>query len=258
MNIIKFLLPFLSNDDSSDSSKSASTDEEFAKLHKVGFCKIPTDIDELPALKASSSRFIAPATIDLRDYCTKTEDQGSKPWCAAYTAAQWCENIKWRINDYPENVDPTWIYSYAKSIDGDPKGDGTTLVAVLKALLYKKLFDEKLCKIKVISKGSSARSNVKYAIHKFGCILGAFNITQEWYTVRNGNMSVKGINGYESVGGHAVLFCGYNRDGVIIQNSWGEGWGSYGFGLISWNAFDQQFLYAAVLSNALDGLTLNT
>lgn len=234
------------------------TDAEFAELHKVGFCKIPSNIGNIPALKASSEKFVAPATVDLRDYCTKTEDQGSKPWCAAYTAAQWCENIKWRINDYPEDVDPTWIYSYAKSVDGDPNGDGTTLVAVLEALLDKKLFDSSKCRIKVIGSGNSAKDSIRFAVHKFGCILGAFNITDEWYSARNGNTSVKAQRVYNSVGGHAVLICGYNRDGVIIQNSWGLNWGSYGFGLITWNAFEQQFLYAAVLSNALDGLTLNT
>ena len=234
------------------------TDIEFANLHQVGFCKVPDNIEEIPSLKASSDKFIAPATVDLRDYCTRTEDQGSKPWCAAYTAAQWCENIKWRLNDYPEDIDPTWIYEYAKSIDGDPYGDGTTLVALLKALLNKKLFDSNICKIKIINRGSTSKNNVKFAVHKFGCILGAFNITEEWYNARNGNTSVKSQQVYNSVGGHAVLICGYNRDGVIIQNSWGVNWGAYGFGLITWNAFERQFLYAAVLSNALNGLTINT
>ena len=33
-------------------------------------------------------------------------------------------------------------------------------------------------------------------------------------------------------GGHAVAIVGYTRDGFVIQNSWGEGWGSGGFALL--------------------------
>lgn len=230
--------------------------EDFKKEHPAGFCAVPADLDSLPVLMMRGGRFVAPDTVDLRDYCTRTEDQGSKPWCAAYTAAQWCENVKWRVNDYPEDVDPTWIYSYAKSVDGSPNTDGTTLVAVLEALLDRKMFNPDKCKVKVIGRIGGI-DRIKYAVHKFGCALGAFNITDEWYNLSDGNTtSVTGNGDRRDLGGHAVLICGYNRDGVIIQNSWGTGWGSYGFGLITWNAFSRQFLYGAVLSNALDGLTV--
>lgn len=33
-------------------------------------------------------------------------------------------------------------------------------------------------------------------------------------------------------GGHAIAIVGYTRDGFIIQNSWGDGWGSGGFALL--------------------------
>ena len=33
-------------------------------------------------------------------------------------------------------------------------------------------------------------------------------------------------------GGHAIAIVGYTRDGFIIQNSWGEGWGYKGFALL--------------------------
>ena len=50
------------------------------------------------------------------------------------------------------------------------------------------------------------------------------------------------------------MICGFNRDGVIFQNSWGCEWGADGFGLILWQAFYEQFLYGAVMTNILDGL----
>jgi hypothetical protein len=39
----------------------------------------------------------------------------------------------------------------------------------------------------------------------------------------------------EIYGYHAVLALGYNASGVLIQNSWGTGWGNQGFGRLSWD-----------------------
>ena len=229
---------------------------EFAEAHKVGFCKVPANLDKMLSFSFFGTGFTAPKTVDLRDYCTPTEDQGSKPWCAAYAAAQWAENIRWRRDDLDplkNNIDPTWIYQYAKTVDGDPDGDGTTLTAVLEALLSRGLFDRNLCKVRTIR---ASRDAVKYAIHKFGCVLGGFNVTDEWYDLNSHNTCVTGRS-TDWQGGHAVLMCGFNPDGVIIQNSWGVSWGSYGFGLISWKAFDDQFIYGGVLTNCLNGLSMN-
>ena len=44
-------------------------------------------------------------------------------------------------------------------------------------------------------------------------------------------------------GGHAFVIIGYNRDGFIIQNSWGKGWGTTGRAILS---------YEDWLDNAMD------
>jgi hypothetical protein len=38
-----------------------------------------------------------------------------------------------------------------------------------------------------------------------------------------------------SVGGHALAFVGYNADGFIVQNSWGERWGARGFAVLPYD-----------------------
>ena len=98
---------------------------------------------------------------------------------------------------------------------------------------------------------------VKYAIHKFGVMLAGLNITEEWYLCGPNKTSVTGKTHRTSMGGHAVLICGYNKDGVIIHNSWGEAWGSYGFALITWDEFVREFIYGATLSNCLNGMRMN-
>jgi hypothetical protein len=177
------------------------------------------------------------------------------PYCAAYTAVGFAENILWRKNDYITQIDPVPIYKRAKQIDGDPYGEGTSLTAVLQVLLEKGYFS-KDCRIQVIDNNSGFENSIKYAIHKFGCCLLACNITEEWYLCGPKKTSVTGKSYNTSLGGHAILACGYNADGVIIHNSWGEEWGQYGFALITWEALRKQFIYAAALSNVLNNMAL--
>ena len=224
--------------------------EEMKK--RVGFCKVP-ERNKVPMLCVGAEKFVPPLVVDLRGYETKTEDQGQYPHCAAYTASQFAENIKWRVNGYPKDIDPVPLYNYAKSIDGDPHGDGTTLDAVCEALRHFGYFDPDKCKTRLIWEGSGARDDVKLAVHRYGCALGAFNISEEFYYKNARDCIIKDSKA-PLVGGHAMEIAGYNLTGVILHNSWGLDWGMDGFGIITWEEFDRQFIYAAVLTNALDGL----
>lgn len=223
------------------------------KKYRANGLIIPGDLDDMPSLKCGNGRFVAPKTIDLRDYCIETRDQGELPWCAAFTAVGFASNVIWRKTDYPTAFDPSTYYRYAKEIDGSPGQDGTTLVAVLKALLHYKVFDPEICSVKVLR----SEDQVRYAIHKFGCCLLGMFITKEWYNCSQNNMAICGKSDREDVGGHAVLCCGYTRDGVIIQNSWSSNWGSYGFALITWEEFRREFSYGAVLDNCLNDMRIN-
>jgi PKD repeat protein len=55
-----------------------------------------------------------------------------------------------------------------------------------------------------------------------------------------------------SRGLHAILAVGYDQDGLLIQNSWGTGWGLGGFGRLSW-AVVQQDVYEAHTFNQAFG-----
>ena len=223
------------------------------RRYKLALLK-PKNLNRIPVFRASKDGFTAPRTVDLRDYCPPTENQGDTPWCAAYSTAHWLSNIKWRVTDKLPYYDPALIYAKAKQLDGFPDQDGTTLTATLQVVRDEmKQFDPG-CEIQTFY-GFEGVESIKYAIHKFGCCLLGFLITTEWYDITPDNSTIKGIDA-DVLGGHAVLACGYNEFGVIIQNSWGEPWGEYGYALVTWDAVRKFLQYGAVMTRALDKLAL--
>ena len=222
--------------------------------HPVGGLLVPRNLDEMPVLKFSASNFVAPKTVYCMDYFLPTKDQGTKPWCAGYSAAEFLENILWRRDDVPQNVDPTWIYQWAKKNDGMPNEDGTSLTAVLDALLAHQCFDKEKCSVKVLRN----EDQVKYALHKYGVCLLGMNISREWYACNAQKTAIYGQKGCSQslIGGHAIVAGGMDRDGIYILNSWGEDWASYGRALITWDQFRRQFIYGAVIDNCLSDVRI--
>lgn len=221
--------------------------DDFAARHKVGFCRSP----QLGHVVAGASPFTASVrSVPLSCLClgaaTRTEDQGSTPKCAAYSASSYAENLIWRrTGSIPDDIDPNVLYDYAKAVDGDPGGDGTTLDAVLKALVRYGHFDPS-CKVRIVS----SAFDVKAAVHRYGACLVGLNISEEWY---RGNSDITDANS-RLVGGHALQCVGYDQKGCWVQNSWGTGWGQGGFARVGWNAFNRQFMYGAFLEGALEGM----
>lgn len=227
----------------------------FRKMYNPAGLKVPARIPRKAALKVTA-RFEAPKELLLDGYCTPVEDQGSKPWCAAYAATNFAENVLWRMKGWHQDIDPAPVYRYAKSIDGDPTGDGTYLECALKGLLHVGAFGG-MCQVRTFGNSwfgfgdSEGILETKFAVHRYGCCLAGFSITDEWFAPKNA--VVKGGAGFEAQGGHAVLICGYDEGGFLIMNSWGRGYGHDGKIYISNKAFERQFMYGAVLTRVLDG-----
>lgn len=226
---------------------------QYAQMFVPGALKVPEKLQKKQCFCASSS-FQGPRELLLDGYCTPIENQGNLPYCAAYAASSFAESILWRKRGYHKDIDPTPLYKYAKTIDGDPDGDGTTLNAALSALLEKGYFDAAVCRVKTfggsIFGNSGAINDLKYAIHKYGCAEIGLNITDKWYTPKNGVIQSGGV----SQGGHAILACGYDEGGILILNSWGAEWGHEGKAYVPNAVFDSQFMYGAILTHVLDGL----
>lgn len=228
---------------------------KFEKMYNPAGLKVPLGLLRRNVIKFGS-RIEHPDELLLGGYTTPVEDQGSKPYCAAYSASSFAESILWRKNGYRTEIDPDPLYFHAKTIDGDPTGDGTYLECTLDALLQKKYFDRKTCKVKTFG-GSvfgfgDGLTSVKNAIHRYGVCIAGFDITGEWFNPKGA--VIRG-DGSKSQGGHAVTLVGYDKGGVLILNSWGKSYAKNGFVYITNKAFEKQFMYGAVLTRCLDGLS---
>jgi hypothetical protein len=132
-------------------------------------------------------------------------------------------------------VDGLAIYREAKTIDG-LTGDGTTLDAALTAAQRLGFLPDDAKRFSV-PKGD--RQAAKYAVHRFGGFCAAFDCRDDW--TESARVWV-GENGAH-LGGHAVWACGYETDGLWMQNSWGLSVGWNGLQKITWANFDRDFLY---------------
>ena len=67
-------------------------------------------------------------------------------------------------------------------------------------------------------------NNLKISLFKNGPCLIAFpvyNYGDNFWIANNDTL----------IGGHAVILVGYNKDGFIVRNSWGQNWGDKGYSI---------------------------
>lgn len=191
-----------------------------------------------------ASVYITPSREDLRPEMLPTSNQGNTPQCAAYAMAGWLEWFKWKYYGVYQQIDPAPIYKRAKQIDGAPKEDGTYLESVLQAA-------QDLSLLAPVDRDSIREvvepGQVRQAIHRYGPILCAFNITTGWAEAQaNGWIPDKGV----PYGGHAVVGIGYadneQQPWFGLQNSWGDKQGWMGFNRMTPQQFANQFQYGLV------------
>ena len=192
---------------------------------------------------------VSPAKIDNRQLCSPTDFQGDTPHCAGFSIAQLLEAKIWKQTGIPVQLDASQIYAKAKEIDKSIGIEGTNLESVFKAAF--KLLGISQRQIKTIMNDGSNKTidRFKHLIHKHDFLVAGFMIDNKWYDCIDGNYLISETDSAGSIGGHAVLACGYDRTGVFIQNHWGKDWGAKGFAKISWQVFLREFAYAAYIEN---------
>lgn len=186
---------------------------------------------------AVPATFRVPNYVDCMCYYLPASNQGETPHCAGYATAGVIEQRRWRLEDIYQQIDGDDVYEAAKEHEGN-SAEGTTLEFATEGAKTLGLLPKET-QFEVITTPEQA----KYAVHRFGGFLAGFQITEAWMTPEaEGHIK----DSQNIIGGHAVVVVYYDKDGVGIANSWGESWGWNGFGRLSWNQFDQQFMYGLI------------
>lgn len=74
--------------------------------------------------------------------------------------------------------------------------------------------------------------DIKHALINYGMVLGAIKMYQKYTIDENGIIHMDQTSDY---GLHCVVIYGWNKDGFLIQNSWGKLWGHGGCAVIPYN-----------------------
>jgi len=207
-------------------------------LTKPGLLRVPKRGTFKAAPMSGAMIYITPPVVDYLPQMLPSSNQGSLPKCAAYAMAGWLEWYRWKLGIY-EQVDPNPIYAEAKRIDGNNE-DGTYLESVLQAAQNLGWIPHGAVKNirEVIEPGE-----VRQALHRYGPILAAYDITTAWGEARpDGTIPDNGL----SFGLHAVDLVFYDAKWFGNQNSWGESHGMKGFNRLTQKQFEEQFQYGLI------------
>lgn len=206
-------------------------------------------------------------------------DQGQEGACTGFGLACVVNYLRWRSAGMPkklEPVSPRMLYHFARRFD-EYEGesyDGSSCRGALKGWYHNGVclesnwpymadantlpvagwdIDAAERTLGVYYRiDTQAITDLQAAILEVGAIYASAYTHDGWDRVKtsakppvsHAGLPEIGYDGKPSrSGGHAFALVGFNRDGFVIQNSWGEKWGAGGFAVIS---------YEDWLANAMD------
>lgn len=198
---------------------------------KDGLVPSPVDYRDIPLGSVVDELKEIPIEYHI-PYFLNVKNQGNTPHCVGYS----CSTIKEEKERKEQNYvifDGDWIYRECKKIDGIPSFPGTYFrsgLSVLKNKGAKPENEEEYEKYRIggYIKVDNNLEAIKRAMYEFGCVLiGVRGSNPGWR-----NYFVRPPYNNEVQWGHAIVGIGYNKDGIVFQNSWGKQFGDNGYGLL--------------------------
>jgi C1A family cysteine protease len=194
------------------------------------------------------------ATVDLRRYCTKVEDQGNLGSCTGNAIAGAIEFLN-KKNNRVIDISRLFIYYYVRLIEGTVNYDSGAYIRDGIKACYKygasseRLWPYNISKFRSKPSAAAINDGLQRKITRYERITdqfdGSINALSNQYPVimgfdvyssfisvgRTGIMTYPNKRTERLLGGHAVLLVGYdmNRQAFIARNSWGTAWGLQGY-----------------------------
>lgn len=196
-----------------------------------------------------------PKKVDLREYCSIVEDQGSLGSCTANALAGNLEYLDHKIDDRYEDVSRLFIYYNERVLENTVDYDsGASLRDGIKALKNHGACWEKTWPylIERFTKKPPQKCYIEAKAHCIESYHRIGNLREMLTSLAEGFPFVFGFTVYESfqsqqvaktgvaqmpkkkekvIGGHAVMAVGYNESEArfLVRNSWGSQWGKDGY-----------------------------
>ena len=220
-------------------------------------CNVKPSIKDTRDYIYIGSQIELPEILDYRAELTKIRDQGSQGTCFAQTAAcvkEWQER---KNNNFTEYFSPQFFYNnrFNKYDDDETNDEGMYSRDVMKLLknigicreeiypygriedkseiLPEMYEDAKKNIIKSYARIKSMEKLKKSLCENGPCLIAfpVYNYSSEFWLGK----------GRDHMGGHAVTVVGYNEEGFIIRNSWGEYWANSGYTIYKYKDWDSHW-----------------
>ena len=205
----------------------------------------PSPDDERDFIFSSEKEY--PEELDYSDELQPIRNQGSQGSCYAQSACcmkEWQEKRDYGLDEY---LSPQFFYNNRYNIYDDNENNdygmyGRDVMRLLRSIgvclernykygliedkskISKKCYEEALNhRIKSYARVYDMDQLKKSLFRNGPCLIGfpVYNKGVQMWQKKEGETN--------TYGGHAMTVIGYNKEGFIIRNSWGEYWGSSGY-----------------------------
>tara|TARA_B110000211_G_C14068157_1_gene548647 strand:+ start:817 stop:1689 length:873 start_codon:yes stop_codon:yes gene_type:complete len=192
-----------------------------------------------------------PAILDYRAHLTITRDQGANGACLAFAAScmkEYQEMLNYNFKGY---MSPQFIYDNRSNI----QESGMYMRDVMRILQKIGSVPEHMCKygepaeqpyddallraaannrIKSYAKILTIETLKSSLLTNGPCLIAVpvYNYSNELWSQATGDTFK---------GGHAMVIVGYNLEGFIIRNSWGNSWGDNGYCIFPYTDWGKQW-----------------
>lgn len=190
-----------------------------------------------------------PPVLDLKNQMFAVRDQGSQGSCAAMSGAamkDWQEMTDVSMSEY---MSPQFIYNNRE----DLSEEGMYMRNLMNILKILGTCRESMWAYGKITKPSQAAYNeaLNYIVKGYASIDTIDELKQALYdngpcviavpVYNYGARMWKQRTGDYFLGGHAMAIVGYNNEGFIIRNSWGDDWNGTGYTIFPYEDWGLQY-----------------
>lgn len=215
-----------------------------------------------------------PSVFSLRDKMSPVRSQGSRGTCVAHAMVAVSEYFNRHEFKQPGlDLSEEFAFKKIKGIDVEDynyDGYGAYMRSGAKALMkegtclektlpyfskegedfWKRVVvtpemeaEAKLYRAKSYARVASAEQSIKKALVTTNApLLAGFGLYESYRQAKTNNGNVPVPKEKEKyIGGHAMAIVGYNKNGLLVKNSWGSGWGDNGYLHWPWEALEHVY-----------------